>query len=295
MNHGGTATCTASPAAGYTFGGWSGDCTGTGAWVLTNVTAAKSVTASFRLNSYAITATASPAAGGTVSCAPNPVEPSGTSTCTATPAAGYTFTGWSGACGGASCTLSGVTGPRSVVATFAGGASKTLTIPTATGTGEAGVSVAGGGEACGFSAARFVPVGSVATPPPATTTFPHGLFEFALTRCAAGGAVTLTVRYPGALPAGAAYWKYGPTPGQASPHGYRWPQATIAGDTVTFTLTDGGLGDTDLAANGTIVDPGGPAVAAVAEIPTLSEWARLMLLGLLVGMAGWTLRRQAAS
>lgn len=53
---GGSSTCTASANAGYAFAGFSGDCTGT-TCVLSNVTAAKSVTATFALNT-APTATA---------------------------------------------------------------------------------------------------------------------------------------------------------------------------------------------------------------------------------------------
>jgi hypothetical protein len=38
---------TATPAATKTFTGWSGDCTGTGACTLSNLSAAKAVTATF--------------------------------------------------------------------------------------------------------------------------------------------------------------------------------------------------------------------------------------------------------
>ncbi|WP_295440558.1 S8 family serine peptidase, partial [uncultured Thiodictyon sp.] len=82
----GTSTCRATPTAGYTFSAWSGDCIGASC-VLSNVTAAKAVTATFTRNSYAIAATASPAAGGTASCTPNPADYDGTSTCSATPTA----------------------------------------------------------------------------------------------------------------------------------------------------------------------------------------------------------------
>jgi len=58
---------------------------------------------------------------------------------------------------------------------------------------------------------------------------------------------------------------------------------------VVFSITDGGLGDDDLAANGTIVDQGGPGnpgpVGSPTAIPTLQEWA-LMLLGLLLMFSG---------
>ena len=46
VDYGGTTTCSATPNASYTFGAWSGDCTGA-TCVLANVTAAKSVTATF--------------------------------------------------------------------------------------------------------------------------------------------------------------------------------------------------------------------------------------------------------
>lgn len=118
VTHGGSTSCTATPNAGYTFGTFSGDCTGANC-SLSNVTSAKSVTASFTLNSYAIAATASPVAGGTVSCTPDPVSHGGSSTCTATPNAGYSFTTFSGDCTGGTCTLSNVTSAKSVTAGFA--------------------------------------------------------------------------------------------------------------------------------------------------------------------------------
>ena len=72
--HGDDASCTQVPNAGYTFSHWSGDCSGTGACTLTNVTAAQTVTAHYTLDSYAITVNASPISGGTVSCTPNHLE-----------------------------------------------------------------------------------------------------------------------------------------------------------------------------------------------------------------------------
>ena len=97
----------------------------------------------------------------------------------------------------------------------------------------------------------------------------------------------MTITYPSALPGGAVYWKYGPTPSNTTPHWYQLP-ATIAGNTATFSITDGGLGDDDLLANGGIVDQGGPGVPGGAggatSGPTLSEWAMLLLVILLGGL-----------
>ncbi|PAT42931.1 InlB B-repeat-containing protein [Vandammella animalimorsus] len=120
--NGGNASCTATANAGYTFSAFSGDCAGASC-ALTNVTSAKSVTASFTATAttHAITATANPAAGGTVSCTPNPVPDGDDATCTATPATGYAFDGFGGDCASAtgdSCTLSNVTAPKNVVANF---------------------------------------------------------------------------------------------------------------------------------------------------------------------------------
>ncbi|MEI2781934.1 MAG: IPTL-CTERM sorting domain-containing protein [Candidatus Competibacter sp.] len=151
------------------------------------------------------------------------------------------------------------------------------------------------GDTCGFAPTpQFVGVSSVPVVPPAGYSFPHGLFDFTLANCPLGGTVTVTITYPSALPAGTVYWKYGPTPGNPSPTWYEMP-ANIAGNTATFSITDGGLGDDDLTANGGIVDQGGPGApdaAGTADIPTLSEWAMLVLLSLLLGFSGWRLRRR---
>jgi len=94
-------------------------------------------------------------------------------------------------------------------------------------------------------------------PPPAGVVFPYGLFSFDVVNLPAPGATTtVTVTLPGPV---TQYWKL---------QNGAWAQltnATFNGNHVTFTLTDGGTGDADHVANGTIVDPGGPAIA-----PTLT-------------------------
>ncbi len=95
-----SVTLTAIPAAGSTFTGWSGACTGTGAC---SMTAAKNVTATF-----ALTTTTAPAC--TLSASPASITAGSSATLTAscTPAAtSYIWTG--GSCAGASgstCTVS---------------------------------------------------------------------------------------------------------------------------------------------------------------------------------------------
>ncbi|MTW22678.1 InlB B-repeat-containing protein [Allochromatium palmeri] len=125
VSNGQDSACIAIPNSGYNFSGWSGDCSGTDpSCTLSNVTATKSVTANFTRNQYQIATAASPSVGGTLSCTPNPVEQDASSTCTAIPAAGYSFSQWSGDCSGnsTSCTLSNVTSNKSVTAIFIGAA-----------------------------------------------------------------------------------------------------------------------------------------------------------------------------
>jgi len=175
-----------------------------------------------------------------------------------------------------------VTRAAAVVTTFSG--------TTSTNSGTATANITGGGANCSFSSASLV--GPPATPP-AGVTFPDGLFQFTLINCA--GSVTVHATFPTAFGGNEQYYKYGPTPGTPSAHWYTLGGAnalSLAGNTATFTIADGGFGDDDITVNGTIVDAGGPAVpsggtgnAGVAPTPTLSQWAQWMLMGVL-GLIG---------
>lgn len=146
----------------------------------------------------------------------------------------------------------------------------------------------GGAGSCSFASGGFVATGSVATPPPAGLVLPYGLFEFALTGCALGETATITLTYPGAVPANAAYWKFGPTLADPVAHWYSLP-AIVAGNTLTFSVTDGGSGDSDLVADGNISDPGGAGLMATGAVPTLQTWA-MLLLGSLLAWTGFRRR-----
>jgi hypothetical protein len=116
---------TASPASGWTFSGWSGaGCSGTGGCSV-NMTQNTSVGATFTQQTYTLTVSAF--GSGTVTSTPSGINcgatcsanfSSGTQvTLNATPAAGWTFAGWSGACSGTSCIVT-MNSAVSVTATF---------------------------------------------------------------------------------------------------------------------------------------------------------------------------------
>lgn len=119
----GTAvTLTATAAAGSTFSGWSGACSGSAATCALTMDSNKAVTATFvPAVTYSITVTKTGSGSGTVTAnPPGPAYAPGTSVVlTAIPATGSVFTNWSGACSGtaSTCTLT-MTANRSVTAVF---------------------------------------------------------------------------------------------------------------------------------------------------------------------------------
>jgi uncharacterized repeat protein (TIGR01451 family) len=156
---------------------------------------------------------------------------------------------------------------------------------TATGTGLVVATISGGGDNCVFnpSATRMVlPQGQLQSPP--NLQLPHGLFAFELVGCDPGSEVTMTTVWPQTLKGITGFMKHGPTPQSGSkPIWYSPSNVQISGNTVTFTVRDGQLGDDDLTANGVITDPGGPVVADEAKpIPALGGW----MLGLLAALMG---------
>lgn len=146
-----------------------------------------------------------------------------------------------------------------------------------------------------FSNDVFADAAGVGAPALAGHQFPFGLAKFKLEGVGQRNTVTLRVRYPAAIPAGAAYWKYGKISPDESPVWHEIPMTVISSDTVEITLADGMLGDADATPDGTITDPGGLAVrAAVAPgagavaptpVPSLSVWAWMMLSMVLAGTA----------
>jgi hypothetical protein len=274
--------CTAGSASGITTGNTSYD------WSCTGSNNGGSNASCSATRNYVVTSSVT-GGNGTISASQN-VAYNATPSFTLTPNSGYVGS-VAGTCGG---NLSGntyttnvVTADCTVVASF-----PTYTGNTPTGTGTATATLSGnGGANCGFTSAGFVQPGST----PAGVTFPQGLFNFTLSNCTQGNSITMTVTYPSAVPVGAQYWKYGPTASNHSNHWYTIP-ATINGNSMTFSITDGGLGDDDYTANGTIADAGGMGVQTVqvapTAIPTLSEWGMLLLAGMLGVFGVGVVRRQ---
>jgi hypothetical protein len=91
--------------------------------------------------------------------------------------------------------------------------------------------------------------------PPAGYAYPYGLISFTITGLTPGATITVTVTLPGPVTAWIKFALGGINTGYSV-----FPGATFSGNQVVLTLTDGGAGDTDGAADGSITDPALPAV-----------------------------------
>jgi len=130
----------------------------------------------------------------------------------------------------------------------------TASVATATGTGTATFATSKGY----ISGLTATAQGALTCGPKPDLSFPDGFFSFNITNIVPhGSTVTVTITLPSAVPTGTQYWKC---------QNGTWVNVTsLLGDDdgdniLTLTLTDGGLGDADGLANGTIVDPGGPGI-----------------------------------
>lgn len=127
-----------------------------------------------------------------------------------------------------------------------------------------------------------------------THTYPYGVNEFQINASSA----TVTVYYHEVSSRGNAIYR------KITPRGewYAYDRATystvsVGGRSVlavTLELVDGGAGDADGVVNGVIVDPGGLAFPIVppANIPTLSEWARIAMLSLMLAFGVYFVRKR---
>jgi hypothetical protein len=273
---------------GYTFAGWNAVQGGGGAAYANGgnytFTASNTLYAQWNINSYAVTPNAG--AGGSISpSGAQTVNHGGTTSFTVTPNTGYSIasvTGCSGNLNGNTYTTAAVTGACAVSATFS--ANTSVTGSTAGGSVTAAIT---GGTCAGFvtGSTQFA-AGSNA---PAGQTFPYGSFGFTATGCGtSGGSVTITLNYPQGLPAQPKFYKL------ISGNWVDWTsRATFGANTVQYTVQDNQLGDSDPAA-GVITDPVALAAPAeLASIPTLNEWALMLLASLMLMLGMWQVQRRS--
>ena len=144
--YGQVVTVTATPATGWSFSEWSGACTGSGACVVT-MDGDKSVTATFTQNAYTLDVTV--VGSGTVAKSPDQATYTyGTEvTLTPTPATGWSFSAWSGACTVSGACVVTMDGNKSVTATFT--LNTYLLTVSKTGTGSGSVTSDPSGIDCG--------------------------------------------------------------------------------------------------------------------------------------------------
>ncbi|MEK9136295.1 MAG: InlB B-repeat-containing protein, partial [Bacteroidota bacterium] len=118
-DHGTVVTVTAIPATGWSFSGWSGDASGSTNPLNVTMEAAKNITASFMLNTYTLSVSAT---NGSVAKNPDQLTYNHGSTVdlTATPDVGYHFRGWSGDGSGSTNPLTVMMdGNKNIVGNFA--------------------------------------------------------------------------------------------------------------------------------------------------------------------------------
>ena len=99
---------------------------------------------------------------------------------------------------------------------------------------------------------------------PKDVNFSFGFFKFEIEGVGLGNTSKVTFYFTAEEKIDT-YYKFGPTPNDQSNHWYKFlydgqTGAEIVGKTITLYFVDGGKGDDDLSANGTISDIGGPGV-----------------------------------
>jgi uncharacterized repeat protein (TIGR02543 family) len=282
VNDGGDCTpVTAVPDSGYQFTGWTGDYVGTdNPLTITNVTSDMNITANFALPGTHTVTFAAGSGGSLTGSTTQTVNDGGDCTSVeAVPDSGYQFTGWTGDYVGTDnpLTITNVTSDMNITANFAvivvGGPADGATLSSDKGT---------------FAATPT----SEQAPAGAPANFIYGLLDFTINGLTPGDTVVVEVTMPGNIPAQSVYYKY------QNEQFSQYNNVTGLNDgdqTFIITLTDGGPGDEDGVANGTIVEPGGPGVLLVggpATVPTLNEWGMIILAGSFFILGLYILRRR---
>jgi len=181
-------TLTEAPAAGSSFAGWTGTCSGSTPTCSVTLSASQQVSANFSAIQSAVVLTVSLAGTGTgsvasvpagIACAPtctDSLTPGTSVTLTETPAASSTFAGWSGGgCSGSSstCTLT-LNASQQVTATFNTIPNTVALTVTIAGTGTGTVASVPSGIACAPTCSASFTTGTSVTlteTPAANSTF----------------------------------------------------------------------------------------------------------------------------
>jgi RHS repeat-associated protein len=160
---------TATAAAGSSFQGWAGACTGTASTCTVVMSRAQKVAASFAPARFTLSISKNGSGVGTVTSSPSGIvcgptcaadfDPYSTVTLTATPAAGSTFQGWSGACSGTAVTCNVTLNQASTVGASFAMARLPLTV-TKTGEGAGTVVSTPAGIDCGSACSAEFDVNS---------------------------------------------------------------------------------------------------------------------------------------
>ncbi|MGI0027207.1 MAG: choice-of-anchor U domain-containing protein [Nitrosopumilaceae archaeon] len=140
-----------------------------------------------------------------------------------------------------------------------GGSSSVLTpmlIPASNDAGIVGISAPNS-----ISDLSAISTSNLATSDIPSGKFPYGLFSWKITGLVIGQKVPITFSFPSTIPSNAQYWKFSTG---------TWTNLSslitgISGNTMTISITDGGLGDADGLANGIISDPGGLFVPSTSK------------------------------
>ena len=161
-------------------------------------------------------------------------------------------------------------------------------LQTATGGGGMSLRIANVSAACTLTNAQFTDQAALPGPQrmslPAGYTYPLAAVDFTADHCGPGSDLTVTLGFPGGVPAGAVLMKYDAS---ANPPWQTFTPDSVGNNEVTYTISDDGPLDTSKMP-GQFIDPvilAVPAPAGPHAIPTLNQWG-LLLLSLLAGLAG---------
>ena len=124
------------------------------------------------------------------------------------------------------------------------------------------ISIQPNGSSCSFGPVDFLhqSAGNFTIPAPQLVGYPYAAISFRADNCASSQ--SFDVDFPLDLPPTSQWWVYGPTADNLSPHWYRIASG-VSGKRISFTINDGGPGDSDIRTNGIytslgmLVVPGG--------------------------------------